>query len=90
MIMRIKYEKPLVAVERYELSQAIAGCVIKIGPNGTNTCVRTDADTPAAMRSHANDGGFADSTCLPLFIVNVGQTFDGICYHTQASAAFPS
>ena len=30
--MRIKYEKPLVAVERYELSQAIAGCVIKIGP----------------------------------------------------------
>ena len=30
--MKIKYEKPLVAVEHYELSQAIASCIIKIGP----------------------------------------------------------
>lgn len=90
MILKKKYEKPLVAVEHYELSQAIAGCLIKIGPNGSNTCIRTDRDTPAAMRSAANDGWFADSTCLPISIAYPGQTFDGICYHTQASAAFPS
>lgn len=88
--MKKVYEKPLVAVERYELSQAIAGCVIKIGPNGSNYCVRTDPDTPDGMRSHANDGGWANNTCLPIHYVNVGQVFDGICYHTQASAAFPS
>ena len=90
MKMKKKYLKPLVAVEHYELSQAIAGCLIKIGPNGSNTCIRTDADTPAAMRSAANNGYFADSTCLPMFVVLPGEQYDGICYHTQASAAFPS
>ena len=90
--MKMKYEKPLVAVERYELSQAIAGCVIKIGPSGTRTCIRTDADTPAVIRSRANDGYFADITCLPLdgFMVTPGTQFDGVCYHTSASAIFPS
>lgn len=88
--MKIKYEKPLVAVEHYELSQAIASCIIKIGPNGSNACVRTDADTPGAMRSWANSGWFADSSCDPNSLVSIGQTFDGICYHTQANAAFQS
>ena len=90
--MRIKYEKPLVAVERYELSQAIAGCVIKIGPSGTRTCVRTDADTPPIIREYANNGYFSDNTCLPIdnYIVKPGMQFDGICYHTSASAIFPS
>jgi hypothetical protein len=88
--MKIKYEKPLVAVERYELSQAIAGCITKIGPNGSNACIRTDPDTPGAMRSDANRGYFADNTCLPMFIVNQGAMYDGICYHTQANATFPS
>lgn len=88
--MKTKYEKPMVAVERYELSQAIAGCVTKIGPNGSNSCIRTDPDTPDSMRSDAIRGRFADSTCLPTEIVNIGEVFDGICYHTQASATFPS
>lgn len=90
VVMKMKYEKPLVAVERYELSQAIAGCVIKIGANGTRTCILNDEDAPPAMRSDANLGRFADSTCLPFNRVNVGELFDGSCYHTQASATFPS
>lgn len=90
--MKMKYEKPLVAVERYELSQAIAGCVFKIGPNGTNSCIRTDPDTPPIIKSRANDGYFADNTCLPMgsFMVTPGTQFDGICYHTNANAIFPS
>ena len=90
--MKIKYEKPMVAVERYELSQAIAGCVIKIGPSGSRDCIRTDADTPPVIRSRANDGYFADHTCIPTapFMVTPGSQFDGICYHTQTSAIFPS
>ena len=90
VVMKMKYEKPLVAVERYELSQAIAGCVIKIGANGTRSCIMTDDDTPPAMRSDANLGRFADSTCLPFNQVSIGECFDGICYHTQANATFPS
>ena len=86
--MKMKYEKPMVAVEHYELSQSIASCVIKIGPNGSNNCIRTDADTPPQMRSWAASGWFVDNTCGAM--VNIGQTFDGICYHTQASATFQS
>ena len=90
--MKMKYIKPLVAVERYELSQAIAGCVIKIGPNGSRNCIRTDPDTPAVIRSRANDGYFADMSCISSepFMVTPGTQFDGICYHTSASAIFPS
>ena len=42
------------------------------------------------MRSDANLGRFADNTCLPFNKVNIGERFDGICYHTQANATFPS
>ena len=85
--MKIKYEKPMVAVERYELSQAIASCVIKIGPAGTQYCVQTDLLTPEKMRDMANNGYFA-SDCPTK--ASPGQTFDGVCYHTQASATFIS
>lgn len=88
--MKMKYEKPMAAVERYELSQAIASCITKIGPNGSNSCVRTDADTPPKMREWATHGWFVDDTCLPTAIVPIGTEFDGICYHTQALATFQS
>ena len=86
--MKMKYEKPLAAVERYELSQAIAGCVTKIGLNGTNSCVRTDSDTPPAMRQAANAGWFADITCVN--VPEIGTLYNGICYHTQNAATFQS
>ena len=85
--MKIKYEKPMVAVERYELSQAIAACVIKIGPSGSQYCIQNDPWPPDEMRSWAFNDYFAHD-CSE--IVNVGQTFDGICYHTQALATFQS
>lgn len=88
--MKMKYEKPMAAVERFELSQAIAGCVTKIGPSGTNGCIRTDADTPPKMREWANAGWFVDSTCQPGAIVEIGTVFDGVCYHTAAAATFQS
>lgn len=86
--MKMKYEKPIAAVERYELSQAIAGCITKIGPNGSNECIRVDADTPPQMRQWANAGWFVDNTCFEM--VEIGTKFDNICYHTQALATFQS
>ena len=88
--MKMKYNKPMAAVERYELSQAIAGCVTKIGMNGTRSCIRTDEDTPPAMRDAATAGWFADNTCFSGFIPNIGTMYDGICYHTQNAATFQS
>ena len=85
--MKIKYEKPMVAVERYELSQSIAACVIKIGPSGSQYCIQNDPQTPDEMRDAAWEGLFA-TDCSET--ASSGQTFDGICYHTQASATFVS
>ena len=88
--MKLKYEKPLAAVERYELSQSIAGCITKIGPNGSNSCIRTDPDTPPQMRQMAIAGWFADYTCDPDCIAQEGDRFNGICFHTQNAATFQS
>ena len=88
--MKMKYEKPTAAVERYELSQAIAGCVTKIGMNGTNSCIRKDDDPPPAMRDAANMGWFADNTCAAGLTPNIGTMYDGVCYHTSNAATFHS
>lgn len=85
--MKIKYEKPMVAVERYELSQAIAACVLKIGPSGSQYCVQTDPQTPDEMRNASYNDYFA-TDCSET--ASIGQTYDGICYHTQANATFVS
>jgi hypothetical protein len=61
--------KAMAAVEHYELSQSIASCVIKICPNGSDGCIRTDADNLPRMRSWAVIGWFADHTCSPGFLV---------------------
>ena len=88
--MKIKYEKPMVAVERYEMSQAIAACIIKIGPAGTQYCVQNDAQTPDEMRDWALNGYFVGEAKGCSEFVTEGQIFDGICYHTQAGATFIS
>ena len=76
--MKLKYEKPLAAVERYELSQSIAGCITKIGPNGSNSCIRTDPDTPPQMRQMAIAGWFADYTCDPDCIAQEGDVAERV------------
>lgn len=86
--MKIKYEKPLVAVERYELSQAIAACVLKIGPSGSQYCIMTDPQTPDDMRDVIIQEGLFATDCGAS--ASEGMTFDGICYHTNANATFVS
>ena len=85
--MRVKYEKPLVAVERYELSQTISACAIKIN-NTNNACVLNDPDSPWEMLGLAiNFPNYFGSGCKN---VNYGSTSTGICYHTNANATFTS
>jgi hypothetical protein len=94
--MKLSYQKPLVAVERFELSQSIAACTIKIG-FASNTCVQNDADTPPEMRSVAiqNPMYFADkcNEAGHFDVINdfvPGLTKDQLCYHTQTNATFTS
>lgn len=89
--MKMKYEKPMVAVERYALSQSIASCAVKVGINGSNQCIIDNGQSLGGMWSMAYAAGyFASVTGGCQNIANIGQDFGGVCYHTQANAAFVS
>lgn len=86
--MKMEYQKPMVAVEHYKLSQSIAACVIQIN-SLDNACVVDDDDTPPEMRSTAiYYPEYFSTGCIE----NAAyvQDNDSICYHTQVSAAFTS
>lgn len=86
--MKKKYEKPLIAVENYVLSQAIASCSTRIGFN-SSACVFDDEDAPDGFRNLAGIGYFtADGDCF--FQPNITDEYDSICYHTSADAMFHS
>ena len=86
--MKKKYEKPLIAVENYVLSQAIASCSTRIGFN-SSACVFDDVDAPDGFRNLAAYGYFtADGKCY--FEPVIEDVRDNICYHTSANAMFQS
>ena len=81
-----KYEKPLIAVENYVLSQAIASCETKIG-FVNSACVLNDVDAPDGYKRLANIGYFTGVCVLQPIGMDPN---DGICYHTSANAMFQS
>ena len=84
--MKKQYEKPTLAVEYYQLTQAIAACVTKIGFLDS-ACVKQDPDATNQMKNLAW-GGYFVSGC-DQSATGMDQN-DSICYHTNASAAFTS
>lgn len=89
MVVKKQYEKPMMAVELYALTQSIAACSFKIGYLASE-CVINDADATDDMVSLAKDHYFADtSNCM--YAVQRETTYeDGICYHLNANAYFNS
>lgn len=85
--MKKPYQKPMLAVEHYSLTQSISSCVgIKI--NAINAdCVRNDPDSTNMMKNWAFRGGFLSGACQ---LDMTGYQEDGICYHTSINAAFTS
>lgn len=87
--MKKQYVSPVITVEHYELTQTIAACTLKIGANGTSACVIADPDATNEMKSLAKyDGYFA--SCADSSLQVGDEIGDGICYHTNANAAFNS
>lgn len=84
--MKKQYVKPMIAVEYYELTQAIAACDIKIGFLDSK-CVLKDPDANHYMKDFANIGMFIEK--CDISGEGMGDQ-DGICYHTNANAAFNS
>ena len=85
--MKKQYEKPMLAVEYYQLSQSIAACVTKIGFLDSE-CVKKDPDATNKMKDLAWSDYFAEGNCSA-FPVGMDE-YDSICYHTNANAAFNS
>lgn len=86
-MMKMKYEKPMVAVDRYELSQSIAGCVIIL--NYTDSVCFLEGNVPDRMKEFASGGWFVDPRgCI--IPSDEGSSFDGVCVHTSANAAIVS
>ena len=84
--MKKTYTVPMIAVEHYELTQAIAACAVKIGATNSQ-CVIKDDDPDGYMKSLAGAGWF--KSCTEEYLID-GEYEDGICYHTSANAAFAS
>ena len=89
--MKMKYEKPMVAVDLYTLTQSIAGCGISVGFMD-NGCFLDSPNVPPEMKSFAAHGWFVDGHCDIAIVA--GTTYDGIydamCFHTQANGALTS
>ncbi|MBR5126534.1 MAG: hypothetical protein IKU68_07350 [Oscillospiraceae bacterium] len=86
--MRMPYEKPMMAIERYELTQTIASCATKIGFLDSD-CVKNDPEATDQMKSFAWDGFFTEPGGCIEFAEGM-DGFDSICYHTNVNAAFNS
>lgn len=85
--MKKQYVKPMLAVEHYELTQAIAACATKISFTSSD-CVKNDPDATDQMKNLAWSGWFMAGSCES-YGEGMDQ-YDSICYHTNANAAFTS
>ena len=83
--MKKQYEKPMLAVEYYQLSQSIAACATKIGFLNSE-CVVKDPDATNKMKDLAYSDYFVECIESPTGM----DKDDSICYHTNANAAFNS
>ena len=96
MDVRKNYEKPLLSIEYYALTQSIASCSgIKIasstpGQMPSPQDIIADPDATNAMLAAIRRGGFLGPD-LGCRITMTGRTdTDGVCYHTNINAAFNS
>lgn len=86
--MKIPYEKPMLAVERYELTQSLADCSTKIGLLDSD-CVKNDSDSTPAMKDLAiNWESFLPGYCVDPVKTNSNE--NGVCYHTLSNSYFSS
>lgn len=84
--MKKPYQKPMLAVEYYSLTQSVSSCSgIKINFVDT-TCVLRDPDSTNEMRNWAFHKGFLNTCAINM----TGYETDTMCYHTSINAAFSS
>ena len=81
-----QYTKPLMLVERFELTQMLSSCGTLIGYSDSN-CVLKDADASNALKSFAVVGYFLGG-CKRYW--DGDDNFDGVCFHAASNLMFSS
>lgn len=84
--MKMPYEKPMMAIERYELTQSIATCELKIG-FWDSQCIIKDPDAPLDLKDVAFEGYFVQDAC-GMYLSPEQE--NSLCYHTSVTMAFNS
>ena len=85
--MKKHYERPVLMVERFELTQRLSNCAVMIGLND-RACVMQDEDSNIIMKNLAAMGYFAGEFCISS---PEGMDFDdGMCYHISINTVFSS
>lgn len=85
--MKKAYERPLLLVERFELTQRLSNCSLLIGFQD-RMCVLQDDDSTVSMRNMAVSGYFTAQGCTKY---PMNQDADeGVCYHTSVNLVFSS
>lgn len=85
--MRRNYMTPLITVEAYDITQSIPGCETKIN-FVDEECVKKDGDATPEMKALAASLLMFGPGCVKQ--AQAMDYGDGICYHTNAQAAFTS
>ena len=84
--MKKAYQKPMVVVENYQLTQSIAACSSIVSLYDSKCFLKSSL--PSQWKDLAYIGYFMEGYCD--FFPSDMDVFDGICYHTNAGAAFTS
>ena len=85
--MKKIYHRPILLVERFEVTQMLSSCSLSIGHSDA-FCVISDDDSTFMMKDLAMRGFFNGESCLLHPIDN--ETDDGVCYHISVNQAFSS
>ncbi len=84
--MKKTYYKPMLLLERFDLTCQLSSCVTIISHNDS-ACVKNDPDSSHTMKDFARWGYFLGGCDRQ----RTGVDFeDGICYHTSSNLVFTS
>lgn len=84
--MKKSYRKPLLLVERFELTQHLSSCGISLNHSDIGCVINSPAATPE-MKDLAIQGFFAEGCPRRLI---PGVEYDTFCYLTASGLAFGS
>ncbi len=85
------YTKPVLLVERFNLTQCLSNCSVMIGFQD-QMCILRDEDSTGTMKDYAVKGYFSPDPaigCGGRHITDMDFE-DGVCYHTSVNLIFSS